>query len=40
MIEWLDDAWQSGLLEGLPEDEYLQFRTEIEQLASQSSSGG
>jgi parallel beta-helix repeat protein len=35
MIEWLDEAWQSGLLEGIPEYEYLQFRTEIEQLSNQ-----
>jgi hypothetical protein len=35
MLEWLDETWQSGQLEGLPENEYLQFRTEIEQLGSQ-----
>ncbi len=34
-VDTLDDAWQNLRLEGLPEEEYLQFRMEIEQLVNQ-----
>jgi hypothetical protein len=35
MLDWIDETWQNGQFEGMSEDEYLQFRTEIQQLSNQ-----